>query len=203
MNYILSLVIKAEILGAPDTINFGRSAEAVTILDQAFDLSDQFVHKDPADQSVRSRLANAGVLLGAILRTSDPKRSLAIYDHTLSHIAEIQDNNSFRRFEVTILAGSSYALRKLGRSAESKQRLASALDRLNQLHLYPAASIDIGSEAEETLRALAADEAARGNLPRARDLYTELLSKLHPTDTLSDKIRISAITREQSELNSR
>ena len=42
-----------------------------------------------------------------ILRHSDASRSLDIYQHTFSHIAEIKDNSSFRRFEARALARSA------------------------------------------------------------------------------------------------
>jgi hypothetical protein len=43
-----------------------------------------------------------------------------------------------RRLEVDALAGSTYPLRRLGRSAEqARQRLDRAFKRLTELNLYP------------------------------------------------------------------
>jgi len=123
MNLILALIKEGRILGEDRRISLGRSEEAAGILERAFGMADSLVHQDPNDQVSRGRLALAGLGLANILRHSDARRSLAIYDHTLRHMAEIRDNSSFRRFEVSALAGSTYSLRNLSRSAEARQRL--------------------------------------------------------------------------------
>jgi tetratricopeptide (TPR) repeat protein len=208
INLILALIIRGEILGEENALSFGRSADAIESLDRAFRLADEFVHQDPVDEMVRSRVANAATVMGAILRTSDPSRALDIYDHTLRHIAEIKDNTSFRRFEVSLLGGSSYALQRLGRSTEARQRLDAAFERLKTLQLYPAEKIKLGSEADEALRALADFEAGAGNLPRAIEIYQELSSKILASKPdaesyLADAVRLSGIFREQSILDRR
>jgi serine/threonine protein kinase len=45
----------------------------------------------------------------------DLKPSNDIFYHPLRHMADIPNNSSFRRFEVSLLAGSSHALRKVHR----------------------------------------------------------------------------------------
>ena len=155
MNFVLPLVYEARILGEDNAINLGRSEEAVATFDRAFTIADSFVHQDSRDQNSRGRLAVAGLGMADILRHSDPQRSLAIYDHVLQHLSEIPHNSSFRRFEVSTLAGSSYPLRRLGRSAEARKRLDAALERLSQLKAYPAEKLKPGSEADVTLCALA------------------------------------------------
>jgi tetratricopeptide (TPR) repeat protein len=143
----------------------------------AFRIADDYVHQDPNDQLSRGRLADAGVNLANALRHSDARRALGVYDHTLLHLAEVRNNSSFRRFEVSALVGSSYALRRLGRPAEARQRLDAAFERLTQLKLYPSPKVELGSEAEETLRALADFEAGNGAFPRAIEIYQKLLDQ--------------------------
>ena len=208
MNFALGLIIKGDLLDQQNAINMGRPQEAVEILEQAFRLGDDLAHRDPVDQASRSRAANAGITLGGILAVSDPLRALAVYDHTLRHVAEIQNNSSFRRFEVSILAGSSYVLRKLGRPAEARQRLDAAFEHLRRLKLYPAERFELGSEVEESLRALAGYEAGTGNLPRAMELYQKLLDEAQPAKSsaetsLTDAVRQSTIYLETAAVQRR
>jgi serine/threonine protein kinase len=208
LNLALALIQKGELLGEENGLSLGRPHEAVEALERAFRLGDESAHRDPYDQMARSRVANAGISLAAILRASDPARSLAVYDHTFRHVSEIQNNSSFRRFEVTVLAGASYALRKLGRPVEARQRLDGAFERLRQLNLYPASRISLGSEAEDSVRALAAYEAGAGHLPRAVELCRELLDRFQPAKSspetsLTDAVRISTIYREAAEIEQR
>ena len=125
----------------------------------------------------RGRLAMAGISLADILRHSDPRRAMAIYDHTIRHLGEIKDNSSFRRFEVSALAGSTYPLRELGRSTEARQRLDAAFERLRQVKAYPAEQIRPGSEADLTLCALADYEANRGEVHRAIEIYEDCCTR--------------------------
>lgn len=198
LNFILALIKEGRILGKDNGVSLGRSEEAVAPLQSALTMADNFVHQDPNDQNSRGRLAMAGLLLADILRHSDERRSLSIYDHTLSHTAEVKNNSSFRRFEVSALAGSSYPLLRLGRPAEAGQRLDAAFTRLSQLDLYPAERIGPGSEADKTLRALADYEAARGGVGRAIEIYEELLRKVlawqpKPDTSLAGAVDLSRV----------
>lgn len=84
--------------------------------------------------------------------------SLSVYEHALSRVAEVKDDARARRGEVELVIGSSYPLRALGRPREARQRLDGAFARLQQLKMYPADKIDLGSETDAALRALAAAE---------------------------------------------
>ena len=91
-------------------------------------------------------------------------------------------------------------MRQLGRPAEARQRLDAAFERLDQVHLYPAATIRLNSEPEVTLRALADYEAGTGNLPRAVEIYQKLLDQIQatkpdPETNLPDAVRMSTIYR--------
>jgi tetratricopeptide (TPR) repeat protein len=185
-------------LAEDNAVSMGRYEEAVVPLEQAFRIADGFVHQDANDQFSRGRLADDGVNLADALRHLDVRRALEIYDHTLLHLAEVKNNSSFRRFEVSALVSSSYALRRLQRPAEARQRLDAAFDRLRQLKLYPTAKIRLGSEAEDTLRARADYEEGAGNLPGAIAIYQNLrdqvqATKPNPEVNLFEAVRLSAL----------
>jgi len=57
------------------------------------------------------------------------RRACAVYDHTLGHLGEIPNNVVMRRFEVDAMAGSTYVLRRMGRTAEVRTRLNAAFER--------------------------------------------------------------------------
>ena len=63
-------------------------------------------------------MAMAGIPMADILRHSDARRALAIYDHTLQHLSEIKDNASLVRYEASALAGSSPMLLRRFRQAQ-------------------------------------------------------------------------------------
>ncbi len=198
LNFALALVKEGSILGEDNAISLGRMEEAVAMLNRAFDLVDALAHKDPNDQAPRSRLAMAGIAMANILRHSDARRALTIYDHTLQHLGEIKDNESILRYEVSALAGSSYALRSLGRAGEAKQRLDAAFERLRRVNSYPAEKIKPGSEPDVTLSALADYQAAQGDVSGAIDIYKKLLGKMEawgaqPDTNLTDAVAISRI----------
>ena len=198
MNYVLALVDEGQILGVDEGISLGRPGEAAGVLQRAFQIADQVVHRDQNDAASRGRLGMAGIALGDILRHSDPGRALAIYDHTLRHMNEISGNASMQRFAIRALAGSSYPLRSLGHAAEGRRRLDEAFELLKQAKLYPAASLDPGSQAEETLRALADFQAGSGDMPHAAGTYRDLLARTGAAESgpafgLEDAAHLSAI----------
>jgi tetratricopeptide (TPR) repeat protein len=192
MNFILALIYEGRILGQDNAVSLGRSEEAVASLQHAFRIADDFAHQDPIDQQSRGRLAMAGIGLADILRHSNARRALATYDHVLRHVAEISNNANFQRFEVRALAGSSYPLRRLGRTAEARQRLDAAFERLSRLRLYPVEKVKLGSQAEDTLRALAEYEAGAGNVPRAIQIYRKLLDQVLAANPKSETILADA-----------
>ena len=150
----------------------------------------------------------AGIAMAEILRHSDAPRALAIYDHTLRHMGEIKDNSSFRRYEVSALVGSTYPLRRLGRSAESRQRLDAAFERLRQVKSYPAEKIKPGSEPDEALSALADYEAGNGHVSQAIEIYQKLLDRLlaakpKPETSLTDAVHLSRVYKSLAALQRR
>jgi hypothetical protein len=198
MNFQLAQIYQARILGQVDTVSMGRPEAAVPLLEQTFHSADNMAHQDPDDQSVRGHVAMAGITLADIVRQTDASRALDIYDHVFRHMSEIKDNVSFRRYEVNALAGSSYALRRLGRPAEARRRLDAAFDRLRQVKFYPAEKVRPGSEADETLSALAEYESGNGNIAGAIGIYTKLLGEIiawgpEPEANLMDSVDVSRL----------
>jgi tetratricopeptide (TPR) repeat protein len=206
INYSFALTREAEILGGDDVISMGRSAEAIAPLERAFQMVEQVARQDPNDSNIRIPLSMAGNILGDMLRHSDPARALAIYDQTLRRIGEIKNNPRFRRDEVKDLAGSSYALRALGRDAEARKRLDDAFSRLSDLKLYPAEQVQAGSEAQKALIALAEYEAGTGKTSRGIEIYRELLGRVlaakpNPQSHLADALTLSDIYSGAAKLN--
>ncbi len=80
--------------------------------------------------------------------------------------------------QVYLLAGSSYALRRLGRPAEARERLDRAFASLKELGSIRRTKIEAGSEVERALSALADHEAETGNVAGAIELYQDLLDRL-------------------------
>ncbi|MGO9260650.1 MAG: protein kinase domain-containing protein [Bryobacteraceae bacterium] len=195
-NLSQALVYQGKILGDESGVSLGRPEEAVKALERSWRLADGFVHQDSNDHTDRGTLAMAGIPLAGTLRGVDEARSLAVYDHTLSHLADIKDDVHLQTYVVRLLAGSSYPLRRLGRPAEARQRLDDAFQRLRVLNYYPVDKVDPGGEAAEALQALADHEADTGNIPHALRLYQELLdliaaAKPEPETNLDDATELS------------
>jgi tetratricopeptide (TPR) repeat protein len=115
--------------------------------------------------------------LGSVLTPVDPRKALGVYDHVLMRLGEVKNNAKARRDEVSALAGSTYALRALGRTSEARKRLESAFAKLAQ---SPASKTDLGSEGDRAITALADLEAGVGNVARAIALYRESLDRAKP-----------------------
>jgi tetratricopeptide (TPR) repeat protein len=150
----------------------------------------------------------AGRELGDVLRDSDPVRALAVYDHTRRRVAEVKDNPKMRRDEVWLLAGSSYALRHLGRLAESRQKLDAAWTILRDVNDYPAERVILGEPVDAALRASADHYADTGQTALAIRTYEELLGKVQasnpqPETDLRHASGMSRIYRELGRLYSR
>ena len=197
-NFSQALVYEGRILGDESGISLGRPEEAVKALERAWRLADGLVHQDSNDHNDRGTLAMAGIPLAGTLRRIDEARSLVVYDHTLSHLADIRDDVHLQTYAVRLLVGSSYPLRNSGRTAEARQRLDDAFQRLRVMNHYPAAKVDPGSEVAEAFRALADHEAETGNIPHALQVYQELLDRIgaakpEPESSLDDATELSNV----------
>lgn len=166
------------ILGEYGEINLDRPAEAIEVLQKAFDLIEDWARTDPNDASGRMLFVPGGGALGNVLRDRDPARALAVYDRSLLRIAEIKNNVKARRGEAEILAYSSYALRRLNRNGEAGRRIERAFQFLRDTKDYPADRIVLGSEADIALRALADHRVDTGQPQRAAEVYQDLLDRI-------------------------
>jgi tetratricopeptide (TPR) repeat protein len=98
-------------------------------------------------------------------------------------------------------------LRQLGRPNEARERIEKARGRLKELRFNPE-DVELGSEMEETLRALADNEAASGNLTYAIEIYQKLLKQIGSPETaekfdVEDSVRLSTICDAAAALYSR
>jgi hypothetical protein len=122
-------------------------------------------------------------------------------------MAEFQNNTTARRREIDALASSVYPLLQLHRYGDARQRLDTAFLRLNQLKYYPAEQIELGSLADDTLRARAEYEAATGNVAGAIDTCEKLLALIFaakpqpkPEASLEEALELSNIYRQAAAL---
>lgn len=191
--YALAMIDRAETLAGDSRVSAGRTDEAIVLFQKAFAIADQQAHRDANDADSRSLQSTGGRPLAELLRDVDAAQSLDVYDHVLRHLGEIKNNSLFRRNEVRALAGSTYALRRLGRGAESRQRLDLAFARLRELKMYPSEKIDVGSEVADALLAQAELQVADGDARRALDTCEELMRGIGAADTRpSERLRDAA-----------
>jgi tetratricopeptide (TPR) repeat protein len=168
---------EAKILGA-GAINLNRPDEAIALLQQVFDLLEEWTQNDRDDPWSRLLFASVGREFGDVLRPRDPQRALEVYDHALRRLAEVTDNIDARRGEVELLTGSAYALRRLKRIDEAGDRIDRAFRSLAETNDYPAARISPHSAAYETLRASGDHLSETGKPQQAMKVYEDLLSKV-------------------------
>lgn len=198
--YTLALVRQAQILGDDDSVSLGRSNEAAVVLERAIRIARELAEHDANDFSRQSRLVAAEDKLAFIIRRGDPRHSLELYDDAANRLAGVRHNAATPRREIAILAGSVDPLLRLGRRAEARKRLDTAFARLGELHLYPAAEIELGGEADHALRALANYEDTAGNPRRGAGICEEILRGARPVKSLSDALALSALYASASDL---
>jgi len=184
------------ILGEDDGVNLGRTQDAIAAFQKAFDVTREMAAKDAKDYTSRTREANAARELGNILRYSDPKRAIDVYDAGVRELALTPNNLKSRRDSAVLMANSAFALRRAGRGAEGKKRIDDALAILKETHDYPVEQIGLGREAYIVLRARADDLAETGDPQHALEIYQELLRKImaskpDPLNDLRDAAQIS------------
>ncbi len=171
--------LEGEILGRADAEpSLGRTREALADFQKALDIAEDLAKKDANDYLGRHNVATVSPEIGNILRHRSPQDSLAVYDHALARIREARSNVSTQRDEAELLAASSYAVRWAGRDKEAKQRIARALELLNQAGRYPSDKVEPMGDAYDALRAQGDDYAETGHANKAIEAYQELLDKL-------------------------
>ncbi len=169
------------ILGEDGSVNLGRLAEAIEPLQKAFDLTEAEALKDPNDATSRVREANVGNYLADILRHRDPSRALAVYDLSIRRLREIPNSLTARRSRAKLLADSSYALSRLHRSTEAKQRIDAAFAIFADAKDYPAERVTLDGGVYLAFDALAEYYAEQEDPHRAIETYEQLLAKVSAT----------------------
>jgi serine/threonine protein kinase len=190
------------ILGEDGGVNLNRPIEAAVPLQEAFDAMEPFAQKDANDYEAHSAVAVAGHYLGDVLRHSNPKRALEIYNHSLVRIREVPNDVAARRAETLLLAGSSYAARWMHREKDAKDRIDAAFRLLSETKDYPAERISAGSEADTAMRALGDHYAETGQPQQALEIYRELFRKIMASnpDPQNDLLNSAYVSRLHTSL---
>jgi serine/threonine-protein kinase len=177
INLAYGLDLQGMILGRADAeASLQRSRDALADFQKALDIAEDLSKKDPLDYLSRHTAAVFGLEIGNILRHSDARKALAVYDQTLVRIREAKTNT--QRDEADLLAGSSYPVRWVGRKEEAKQRISRAFELLSQANRYPSDKVEPMSDTYDVLRAQADDYAETGQTVKAIEAYQQLLDKI-------------------------
>jgi len=169
------LVREGQILGEADSISFGRTSEATEAIERALAIARDLARRDATDFASQFRVFNAETKLAGIVGRDQPARAAALYDDALGRLAPMAANASNMRNQAEALAASVYPLLRLGRRAAARKRLDAAFECLRALQQYPAEKIELGSVADQTVRASAEYEAADGRVPDGAARYEELI----------------------------
>jgi tetratricopeptide (TPR) repeat protein len=156
-------------------VSLDRPDDAVVPLREAFTLMNTRAQADPKDATSGARAATAARELGDILRWQHPADAVAIYDVGLQRLADRTDTVSTKRSSAELLAGSAYALRRLGRTVEATERLTRALALLTATKDHPASPIPFDGPLYGVLLARANHDAEIGLAAEALRQYRDLL----------------------------
>jgi tRNA A-37 threonylcarbamoyl transferase component Bud32/tetratricopeptide (TPR) repeat protein len=180
VNLALALLREGSILGEDQDISLNRPQDAAAVFRQALDIADELAKKDSDDNGHYELASEVGRRLGDVLRYTDPESALSVYDACIRSVREARNKNvANRREEARLLAGSSFVLRALHRESDGKERVDEAFALLRETGDYPASKIELASEADVALRALAENYAAAGQPAKAADTYRDLLAKVN------------------------
>ena len=184
------------LLGEDGGVNLNRPEEAAIRLREAFDALESAALADRNTYESRTTIATAGHYLGDLLRRTNPRRALEVYDHSLMRVREVPDDVAARRLEALLLAGSSYPVRWMHRESDAMARIEAALRLLRGTGDYPDAVLKPGSEADIAVRALADNDAETGRLNQAIRRYQELRRGLLASgpDARSDLVNAVSLT---------
>jgi len=179
VNLANALYTEGMILGKQDAEpSLGRSRDALAALQRGLSIGEELAKMDSIDYLSRRSVATIGLEIGNILRHNEPQKALVVYDHALARIREAKTNVSTQLSAADLLAGSSYALRRVGREKEARRRIDEAFQFLRDAHQYPADTIEPMGRSDHVMRASADDYAETGQTAKAITAYQELLDKL-------------------------
>jgi serine/threonine protein kinase len=182
-NLALALMREGSILGEDQGISLDRPQDAAAAFRQALDIGEELAKKDPDDITDHQLVSEVGWHLGDVLRHTDPQSALGVYNACIRSVREAKNTNiATHRQEAKLLASSSYALRALHRESDGKQRVDEAFEILRKTGDYPTAKIELASEADIALRALADHYAATGQFAKAADTYVDLMARVNESN---------------------
>jgi serine/threonine-protein kinase len=182
------------LLGGDNGVNLNRPQEAILPFEEAFDALEIYAQTAPTDYESRTTIATAGHYLGDLLRRTNPRHALEVYDHSLAMIKEVPDDVAARRLEALLLAGSSYSARWMHREDDASQRIEASLQLLRETGDYPGAALRPESEADIAVRALADHDAETGRLDDAIRTYRELRAGLLASNPDPQRDLVNAIS---------
>ena len=178
-NVVNSLLHQGMILGKADgELSLGRTAEAESCFRKALAISEELAGSDSSDALSRHKLGVVGLELGNVLRHTNPREALAVYDRSLVRVREAKTSSREQRDEAELLVASSYALRWTGQVDEAKRRIDKGFQLLRDAKVYPADKIEPMSEADHALRASADFFAGTHQYSQAIGEYQEIQKKL-------------------------
>jgi hypothetical protein len=185
------------ILAEDGGVDLNQPREAAVLFQEAFDAVEENARNEPKDYLSRDDVAEDGLYLGNVLRHSNPKEALDVYDHSLMRIREVPSNIQARRLEASLLAASSYAARWLHREGDARARIDAAFRLLRDTKDYPAEIIKPGSEADHAVRALADHYAETGEPNQAIEAYRDLRGRIMKSnpDLQNDLLNAAQIWR--------
>jgi hypothetical protein len=175
------------LLGEDGSVNLDRPRDGARLLEEGFEAVEALAQKDANSYETRMALAEAGHYLGDMLRHLDARRAIAVYDRALGLSREIPTDIAARRMEALLLAGSSYAARRLGRESDARLRIEGAFDVLRKIGDYPAAKIEPRREVFAVMRAQADDDAEAGASKRAIATEQELRGAIGSSKLKADE----------------
>ena len=173
-NYGL-LLREGFILGEDGGVSLERPDDAVVPLREALTNMNTRALADPKDATSGGRTATAARELGDILRWQRPAEALEVYDLGLQRLAVRTDTVSVKRASAELLAGSAYALRRLGRTTDAENRLNQALALLTATKDHPVSTIPFDGPLYGVLLARADHDAEGGSAEEAVRQYRELV----------------------------
>ena len=179
INLANALYTQGMILGKQDAEpSLGRSRDALALFQKGMKIGEDLAKTDPIDYLSRHSEATIGLEIGNILRHSEPREALEVYDHAIARIREANTNVSTQRDEARLLAASSYPARWMGHDRDASQRIARAFELLKQAGRYPAAKVEPMSDTYDVLRAQADHYAQTNQTNKATEAYQDLSDRM-------------------------
>ncbi len=179
-----------------ESLGLDRPAVAIPALERSAATSRELMAADPKDHNARVDFAQSELRLASLMTPERPASAAPLFDGVLE-VMRAEPEGSFLRDEYLIRAAaeSTYALRKMGRTAEARRRLAEIRGTFFRERSPENAILTGTSPAEAVLRAEADMDAAGGDMQKGVATYLLLLRKFQaycrPDDSIVDAMALS------------